>query len=222
MLGMPEPLPTITLSGAHVRLEPLSLGHVDALAAAAGGARETYALTFVPDGAAAMRGYVEEALAAHAAGSALPFATVDVTTGRVVGSTRFGWMEHWPWPRAKPDDAPVGAPDAAEIGWTWLAPDVQRTSINTEQKLLMLTHAFEAWRVRRISFITDARNARSRAALERIGARFEGLRRAHFPAPDGTIRDSATFSILLAEWPDTKARLERLSQRRASVAPALP
>lgn len=203
----------MTLSGAHVRLEPLSLGHVDALAAAAGSARETYAFTFVPDGAAAMRRYVEEALAAHAAGSALPFATVDAATGRVIGSTRFGWIEYWPWPGPRPSDAPSGAPDAAEIGWTWLAPDVQRTAMNTEQKLLMLSHAFEAWRVRRISFITDARNARSRAALDRIGARFEGLRRAHFPAADGTIRDSATYSILLAEWPETKALLERLSQR---------
>lgn len=206
---MSEPLPTVTLSGAHVRLEPLSRDHVDALAAAAGGARETYAFTFVPDGAAAMRRYVEEALEAHAAGSALPFATVEAATGRVVGSTRFGWIERWSWPGPRPADAPAGAPDAAEIGWTWLAPDAQRTAINTEQKLLMLAHAFEAWRARRISLITDARNARSRAAIERIGARFEGVRRAHFPAADGTIRDSATYSLLLAEWPEVKALLTR-------------
>lgn len=210
---MSEPSSAITLSGEHVRLEPLSLDHVDALAAAAGGARETYAFTFVPEGAAAMRRYVEEALAAQAAGSALPFATIDAGSSRVVGSTRFGWIERWTWPGPRPADATAGAPDAAEIGWTWLAPDAQRSGVNTEQKLLMLTHAFETWRARRISFITDARNARSRAAIERIGARFDGLRRGHFPAADNTVRDSATFSILLPEWDETKARLQRLLRR---------
>lgn len=207
------PLPTVTLSGTHVRLEPLSLDHVDALAAAASGPRETYAFTFVPEGAADTRRYVEEALAAQACGAALPFATVDAATGRVVGSTRFYAIEHWPWPGPRPADAPEGAPDVAEVGYTWLAPDAQRSAINTEQKLLMLGYAFETWRVRRISFITDARNARSRAALDRLGAHFEGLRRAHFPAADNTVRDSACYSILLAEWPGTKARLERFARR---------
>jgi RimJ/RimL family protein N-acetyltransferase len=197
----PRP-PTFTLEGPGVRLEPLSIAHVPDLVRAASGGRDTFALTFVPDGEVAMRAYVDVALAARDAGDAVPFVTFDKALGRVVGSTRFGYLERWTWP-ASSSDAPT-APDtldAAEIGWTWLAAEAQRTRVNTEQKLMMLRHAFEAWRVHRITLITDARNARSRAAIERLGASFEGVRRAHFPAADGTIRDSATYSILRAEWP---------------------
>ena len=94
-----------------------------------------------------------------------------------------------------------------EIGWTWLAAAAQRTPINTEAKLLMLTHAFETWRVHAVKLNTDARNARSRAAIERIGARFDGVLRAHRPASDGGIRDTAAFSLLEAEWPAAKRHL---------------
>ncbi len=102
-----------------------------------------------------------------------------------------------------------------EIGWTWLAADAQRTALNTEAKLLMLAHAFESWRVVRVNLRTDARNARSRAAIERLGARLDGILRAHVPASDGGVRDTTTYSLLAAEWPAAKARLEaRLSQAR--------
>jgi RimJ/RimL family protein N-acetyltransferase len=95
-----------------------------------------------------------------------------------------------------------------EIGWTWLAADAQRTALNSEAKYLMLAHAFERWRVHRVSLQTDARNARSRAAIERIGARLDGVLRAQRPAADGTVRDSAYYTILDSEWPAVRARLE--------------
>jgi RimJ/RimL family protein N-acetyltransferase len=97
-----------------------------------------------------------------------------------------------------------------EIGWTWYAPDVQRTGLNTEAKLLMLTHAFETWRVHGVRLMTDARNERSRRAILRIGAAFDGVLRGHRVATDGTIRDTAAFSMLDAEWPAAKARLQAL------------
>ena len=97
--------------------------------------------------------------------------------------------------------------------WRWLAASAQRTPVNTEAKLLMLAHAFEAWRVHRVSFMTDARNERSRRAILRLGARFDGILRAARPASDGAIRDTAAFSILEAEWPAVRGNLEaRLKQ----------
>jgi len=197
--------PPLTLEGTHVRLEPLALAHVPALAGAASGPRGTYALTWVPEGEAAMRRYVEEAIALREGGAAVPFATVQRATGRVIGSTRFFNFEYFRWPdgaRAAPQP-----PDAVEIGWTWLAADAQRTAANTDAKLLMLTHAFESWRVLRVNLRTDARDARSRAAIERLGTRLDGILRAHLPAADGGVRDTATYSLLASEWPAAKARL---------------
>jgi len=202
------PVTPVVLEGRHVRLLPLSLDHIDALVAAAAGPRRTFDMTFVPHGLDEVRAYVAEALRAHAAGHALPFTTVSLALGRVVGSTRFGELEYWTWSAGHPQKKPEGIPDAAEIGWTWLAEEAQRTAVNTEAKRLMLGHAFETWRVHRITLITDARNARSRAAIERLGATFEGLRRAHFPAADGTVRDSAAYSIIAAEWPAVRDRLD--------------
>jgi N-acetyltransferase len=200
-------LPQPTLEGRHVRLEPLSLDHVPALVAAASVSRETYRFTWVPDGEAAMRRYVEAALAARDAGAAVPFATVRRDDGRVSGSTRFGNLEYWSWPDES-GKQPPDPPDAAEIGWTWLASDAQRTAINTEAKLLMLGYAFETWRVRRVNLRTDARNVRSRSAIERLGAKLDGILRAHMPAYDGSgVRDTATYSLLEAEWPDARHRL---------------
>jgi N-acetyltransferase len=143
----------------------------------------------------------------EAAGRALPFATRSRAAGRVIGSTRFGNIEFWVWPADSPHARPDGTPDVVEIGWTWLAAEAQRTAVNTEAKLLMLTHAFETWRVRAVKLNTDARNARSRAAIERIGARFDGVLRAHRPASDGGIRDTAAFSLLAEEWPAARAKL---------------
>ncbi len=127
--------------------------------------------------------------------------------GRVIGSTRFWNLEFWPWP----DGHPLGGrdgPDACEIGHTWLSPSAIRTGANTEAKYLMLRHAFEAWQVHRVCLHTDARNERSRAAMERMGARFEGVLRAHRMAADLTVRDSARYSVVAGEWPAVKARLE--------------
>ena len=203
-----EPLAAITLSGRHVVLEPLSLDHVAPLVAAASESRSTYALTSVPEGEAAMRQYLEHALAEQDNGAALPFATVDRARGRVVGSTRFLSIERWAWPGERAPEVPAVSFEAAEIGSTWLAASAQRTAINTEAKLLMLTHAFEVWRLRRVNLKTDARNLRSRAAIERLGARLDGILRAHMPAFDRTVRDTAMYSILASEWPSVKERLE--------------
>jgi len=202
--------PALVFEGAHVRLEPLALRHVPALTEAASGPRDTYAYTWVPDGEAAMLRYVQEALALREAGAAVPFATVQRATGRVIGSTRFFNLEYFRWPAGV--RAPPQPPDAVEVGWTWLAADAQRTAVNTEAKLLMLTHAFESWCVVRVNLRTDARNTRSRAAIERLGAKLDGILRAHVPASDGGLRDTATYSLLASEWPGAKARLEaRLS-----------
>jgi len=203
---MAEALAPVVLQGLHVRLEPLALAHVPALCRAAAGPRDTYAFTVVPVTEAAMRAYVETALAEQAARRAMPFATVD-TAGTVVGSTRFGNIEFWAWPPGNPHQRGAEVPDAVEIGWTWLAASAQRTAVNTEAKLLMLTHAFETWRVHRVALMTDARNARSRAAIVRLGAQADGVLRAQRPATDGGIRDTAAYSILEAEWPAVKARL---------------
>jgi RimJ/RimL family protein N-acetyltransferase len=198
----------IALEGRHVRLEPLGERHLDALVAAASGPRDTYGLTLVPATADEMASYVATALRDQAAGRALPFATVSRAAERVVGSTRFGNIEHWAWPPGSPGQRGAHLPDVVEIGWTWLAHDAQRTPINTEAKLLMLTHAFETWRVHRVSLMTDARNERSRSAILRLGARFDGVLRGHRVASDGGIRDTAAFSILEAEWPLVKQNLE--------------
>jgi len=196
-----------TLSGTHVRLEPLSLEHLDDLLAVACGPRETYRLTFVPEDAQPMRKYVENALLLRDARAAVPFATVRLSDERVVGSTRFGNLEYWAWPTGP--RAPPLPPDAVEIGWTWLAAEAKRTAINTEAKLLMLAHAFARWQVRRVNLRTDARNFRSRTAIERLGAKLDGTLRAHMPAADGGVRDTASYSILAEEWPAAKERLFR-------------
>jgi RimJ/RimL family protein N-acetyltransferase len=203
----------VVLEGRHVRLEPLELGHTGALLAVAGGPRETYGFTTVPADEPAMLRYIETALRDQEAGRALPLATFARATGRVVGSTRFGNIEFWPWPPGNPNQRGEDRPDAVEIGWTWLGAAAQRTAVNTEAKLLMLTHAFEEWRVHRVSLMTDSRNERSRNAILRLGARFDGILRAQRPASDGGIRDTAAFSILESEWPMIRRQLQsRLDQ----------
>jgi RimJ/RimL family protein N-acetyltransferase len=198
----------VVLEGRHVRLEPLTLGHARALVSVGSGPRETYGFTHVPADEPSMLRYIEAALRDQEAGRALPFATIAKATGRVVGSTRFGNIEFWAWPPGNPHQRGPDVPDVVEIGWTWLAQDAQRTPINTEGKLLMLTHAFETWRVHRVSLMTDARNERSRNAILRVGAQFDGVIRAQRMAFDGTIRDTAAFSILESEWPTVKRQLQ--------------
>jgi RimJ/RimL family protein N-acetyltransferase len=208
-------LEPVTLTGRHVRLVPLRPEHAPALHAAADESRRTYALTFMPRDFAEMEAYVAEALAEQDRGESLPFAVCDAA-GVPVGSTRFLSIERWAWPGPPPEPVPVG-PDVVEIGCTWYAERVQRTAVNTEAKLLLCTHAFEQWRVRRVRWKTDARNARSRAAILRLGARFDGVLRAHWMAADGTVRDSAFFSMLASEWPEAKQALYRRLERGATL-----
>jgi N-acetyltransferase len=200
------------LQGKYVRLEPLGHQHIDGLVAAAAADPTLYRWSPIPQGKAAATRYIETALAWKDAGTAVPFATVRVSDGTVVGSTRFWNLERWAWPVRHAMHG-RSAPDACEIGYTWLAGDAIRTGANSEAKLLMLTYAFEIWRVLRVCFHADARNQRSRAALERIGGRFEGILRSHRMAADFIPRDSARFSIVSAEWPVVKERLIKLLDR---------
>jgi len=202
----------LVLQGRHVRLEPLSHRHVDALVAASAADPSLYQWSAVPRGEVETSRYVETALAWRDAGTAVPFATVRLEDGAVIGSTRFFDIERWAWPQGHPRHGRQD-PDVCEIGYTWLASSAIRTAINTEAKLLMLTHAFEGWQVLRVCLHTDARNERSRAAIERIGGKFEGVLRAHRLATDNTPRNSYRYSIVAAEWPEVKQRLrQRLEQ----------
>jgi RimJ/RimL family protein N-acetyltransferase len=204
--------PAVTLKGCRVRLEPLSLSHVSALVQAATEARDSYDFTLVPAEDAAMARYVQAVLADQGTGWALPFAIYDLRSQAIIGSTRFLDLDYWSWPPAWPPGRttprPHAIPTVAEIGSTWLAPSAQRTGCNTESKLLMLSHAFDTWGVLRVTLKTDSRNTRSRRAIERIGGRFEGIRRAHARAVDGSVRDTAYYSIVAAEWPDVRAALK--------------
>ncbi len=211
------------LEGAGVRLEPLSMAHAEALAEAASGARDSFGYTWVPDGLADARRYVQAALDDRDAGRTVPFAVRTRMGHRIVGSTRFLDLEVFRWPPPWPPGVGRGPvpsdgqpPVVAEIGSTWLAPSAQRTGVNDECKLLMLRHAFDVWSVLRVTLKTDARNQVSRAAIERLGATFEGVRRAHSPAADGSIRDTAYYSILRPEWPSVCDRLQRQVRERAS------
>jgi len=201
-------LPDIpVLHGSLVRLEPLSVHHGADLAAAAEEDRGAYGFTVVP------RAWeVEEFLAAHAGraqdGMLAPFAQIRQADGRAVGVTAYWDPRFWPG-RAGP-----GAGLAAiDIGWTWLAASAQRTGINVEAKLLLCEYAFETLGVVRVGFSADARNERSRRAIEDLGARFEGILRhwspSRAPGEEGLLRDSAIFSVIAREWPATKAALCR-------------
>ena len=206
-LAVPAALP-----GRLVRLVPLAPSHLEPLLAAANeDAAEPFPFTTVPRDAGAMRAYLEEALDAAARGLAVPFATLSARDGALLGTTRFANLERWAWP--DPAERRPSGLDAVEIGWTWLRRSAQRSGANTEAKRLMLAHAFEAWQVRRVTLKTDARNARSRAAIARLGASLDGLLRGHLPASDGGPRVSAVFSILDSEWPAVRARLDGLLAR---------
>jgi N-acetyltransferase len=208
----------IVLGGRHIRLEPLEYRHVEGLADASATDSSLYQWSPVPQGKAEATSYVDTALAWRDAGSAVPFAIVRVDDGVVIGSTRFFNLERWSWPKGHPRHGRHD-PDVCEIGYTWLARSAIRTAANTEAKLLMLTHAFETWQVLGVCFHTDARNQRSRSALERIGGTFEGILRAHRMAADYIARDSVRYSIVAAEWPAVKQQLSQfLSQAQPPFA----
>ncbi len=199
-----------TLEGRYIRLEPLTHRHIDGLAAASAADPPLYQWSPVPQGPAEAKKYIDTALVWQQDGTAAPFAVVRLSDRRVVGSTRFFALEFWAWPPGHPAHGRT-APDAGEIGYTWYASSAIRTPVNTESKLLLLTHAFETWKVLRVCLHTDVRNLRSRAAIERIGAQFEGILRAHRMAADFIPRDSARYSIIATEWPTVK---EKLIQKR--------
>ncbi|PYS20790.1 MAG: GNAT family N-acetyltransferase [Acidobacteria bacterium] len=197
----------IILEGQHVRLEPLTQAHAEPLiAAASDGELWNTQVTIIPS-RAGMKDYIEFALDGLARGRELPFVIVrrdwsasgSLARDEVVGTTRFYEI--------RPQDR------AAAIGYTWLAKSAQRTLVNTESKLLLLTHAFEHWRCNRVELITDVLNEQSRAAILRLGAKQEGILRKHLILPSGRVRDSVIFSILDDEWPEVKERLQnRLRQ----------
>lgn len=193
----------VELHGRFVRLTPMTLDDVDGLVAAANEDRATYGYTSVPADREAMTTQVQSLVDLRDRGHEVPFTTRDAVDGRVLGATRFLWLRSY-FDRDEPD--------AVEIGGTWLAASAQRSPINTEAKLLMLTHAFETWGVQRVDLKTDARNARSRAAIERIGGRLDGVVRAWqpslVPGEEGRTRDSALYSIVPSEWPEVRAALE--------------
>ena len=164
----------LVLVGTHVRLEPLERRHAGGLAAAAASDPTLYQWSPVPKDQSEAASYIETALSWKQADTAVPFAIVRVNDGVVLGSTRFFNLERWSWPQGHRSHG-RGTPDACEIGYTWLARPAIRTTANTEAKMLMLTHAFEVWQVLRVCLHTDIRNERSRAAIERIGGRFEGI-----------------------------------------------
>ena len=193
-------LTPVILEGRHVRLEPLSLAHVDGLSAV-GLDESIWRWNPRPPlrTRADMQRYVEAALAARDAGLALPFATLERESGRPIGSTRFHGPDH--------ENRHV------EIGYTWLAPAWQRTAANSEAKLLMLQHAFETWGCIRVEFKTDSLNEKSRSAIARLGAKEEGIFRNHIITHSGRIRHSVYFSILDSEWLAVKANLKAKLER---------
>jgi len=191
-------LPAI-LESPQVRLEPLSTSHEESLlSAAADGELWNSTVTIVPS-RETIAAYIATALRGQTEGHTLPFVVIRKASGRVVGSTRFFHIDR--------DHRRV------EIGYTWLSASAQRSEVNTESKLLMLTHAFEHWNCIRVEFFTDVLNVQSRTAILRLGAMQEGVLRNHMIMPGGRYRDSVCFSIVAAEWPDVKAKLEdRLRQ----------
>jgi RimJ/RimL family protein N-acetyltransferase len=210
MLASVPPLDSGPLVGQFVHLLPLAPEHTGPLFEAAEESRQNYDHTHVPGTLDEMKRFVEATLVSAQQGAAVPFATVDAKRGRVVGTTRFANLEHWISPVAGYRDC---APGAVEIGWTWLAHSAQRTHVNTEAKLLMLRHAFGAWKMPRVYLKTAESNARSRAAIQRLGAKLDGVMTTYLPGLK--TRQTAFYSLLADEWPANEARLvARLSASR--------
>ena len=190
---MSESLNPVTLEGAVIRLEPLSMDHLDAFCEV-GLYPEIWAHNAWPvRDRTAMEAYIRTALQARDAGRMLPFATVLQESDQVVGSTRFAAIDLFH--------------RRMEIGWTWITPAWQRTAVNTEAKLLMLRYAFNTVGCNRVEWKTDALNERSRNAILRLGAVYEGLHRAHMVREDGSLRDTVYYSVTHDEWPTVEQRL---------------
>lgn len=184
----------ITLSGIHIRLEPLQRAHAYALVEA-GRSEEIW--TWMPTSpltADTVDGWLEKALQAEAQGREYPFVVVRLEGERVIGSTRYLDVQQ--------DDRTV------EIGWTWYSPDAWGGVVNPEAKYLLMRHAFDDWHAIRVALKTDIKNVHSQAAIKKLGARYEGTLRNQRIRPDGTYRDTVIFSIIESEWPAVKARLE--------------
>jgi N-acetyltransferase len=188
------------LSGRRVSLVPLTREHLEDLVRVGLDAEIWRYLPPAPSGAEDLARFVADALAEQTAGSSLPFAIVDAGSGRAIGSTRY--LDIRPPSRG------------LEIGWTWLARSAWRTPINTECKYLLLQNAFESLHALRVQIKTDSRNERSRRAIERIGAQFEGILRCDRVLSDGYVRDTAYYSVVERDWPDVKLRLEAKLERQ--------
>lgn len=194
MLSKNEPIERVELRGRRIALEPLGAEHLPGLAAAINdGELWTIRETLVPH-PDELPAFLEQAEARYAAQTDRAFATVDLASGLVVGSTRFMSInrEH----------------RRVEIGFTFIARRWQRSYVNTEAKYLMLRHAFEAWQCNRVEFLTDLLNTKSRQAILRLGAQEDGVLRSHMIMRDGRLRDSVVYSITRAEWPQVKNMLE--------------
>jgi N-acetyltransferase len=196
-----------TLVGSHIRLEPLEQRHAEGLAAAAGVDPSLYRWSPVPQGIEATQKYIATATSWREARTAVPFAVIRLADNQIIGSTRFWEMERWNWPEGHPSHNRAGI-DVCEIGWTWFTRSAIRTAANSESKYLMLTHAFEVWQAIRVCLHTDSRNTRSQAAIERLGAKRDGVLRSHRMAADFIPRDSVRYSILFGEWPVVKRNLQ--------------
>jgi N-acetyltransferase len=188
-----NPVP-VTLEGHGVRLEPLTASHSDGLAAAATDGRlwELW-YTVVPHPNEITK-YIADAFAGREAGKMLPWAVRELSSGTIVGSTRYHDI--------------VPEIDRVEIGYTWYGASWQRSRVNTSCKLLLLSHAFETLGCQVVGLRTDNFNFASQKAIERLGAKKDGVIRHHLPRRDGTARDSVMYSILLSEWRDVKRHLE--------------
>ncbi len=199
MTEQPFLIEPVTLEGKFVRLEPLSRDHFDGITAA-GSASEIWTwLSVHPEGRAGFARWADQALAARDAGDELPFTTFDRASGEIVGGTRYLNI--------------VRDSRRLEIGWTWITPQMQRTYVNTEAKYLQLRHCFEVLGCRRVELKTDRRNEKSRNAMLRMGAQFEGIARKQMRTFDGTNRDNAWFAIIDDDWPAVKQRLEAMLQK---------
>ncbi|GLF94044.1 GNAT family N-acetyltransferase [Streptomyces yaizuensis] len=199
------PLPVV-LTGRHIRLEPLTPAHVPDLFAAGGGDEEVWRWlsTPAPRTPEELAETVRQLLAESERGAVVAFAVVLLETGRAVGWTTFLDIDP--------------AHERLEIGWTWYGRAHWRTAVNSEAKLLLLTHAFDELGMGRVQLKTDHLNERSQAAIARIGGRREGVLRRHVRRPDGTWRDTVYFSVLADEWPSVRERLDAEARRRGAAA----